>query len=71
LRDILNWPHSADALASNSTRSAAPADLAKIAHALIDEEEEKKKKTGAQARRTLAQRERGIDVGLDSLLLMK
>jgi hypothetical protein len=66
LRDTLYWTHSAEALPKglDTVDDAAPEDLAKIAHELIDEE-----KTGAQALRNLAQRERGLDSGLDSLLL--
>lgn len=66
LRDTLDWTHSAEALPKglDTVTDAAPEDLAKIAHELIDEE-----KTGAQALRNLAQRERGLDSGLDSLLL--
>jgi rubrerythrin len=66
LRDTLYWTHSAEALPKGleTVTVAAPEDLAQIAHALIDEE-----KTGAQALRNLAQREKGLDSGLDSLLL--
>jgi hypothetical protein len=65
LRDALNWTYSPDAL----PRTTAPAtttdeDLTSLARALIDEE-----KTGAQALRGLAQREKGLGGGLDSLLL--
>lgn len=65
LRDALEWTHSPEALPKSAEQPAAPpADLAKIARELIDEE-----KTGARALRNLAQRERGVDGGLDSLLL--
>jgi hypothetical protein len=65
LRDALNWTHSDDALPKGPTDARpAPAELAGIARALIDEE-----KTGAQALRKLARRERDIGGGLDSLLL--
>jgi hypothetical protein len=65
LRDALNWTHSANALPNRPTDARpALAELASIARALIDEE-----KTGAQALRKLARRERDIDGGLDSVLL--
>jgi rubrerythrin len=65
LRDALNWTYSANAL----PRAIAPAaeadeDLTALARALIDEE-----KTGAQALRRLADREKGLGSGLDSMLL--
>ena len=65
LRDALNWTHSPDAL----PRATAPTtvtdeDLPAQARALIDEE-----KTGAQALRGLAQREKGLGGGLHGLLL--
>jgi rubrerythrin len=64
LRDALYWTHSPEALPKTTEQAAPAADLAKIARELIDEE-----KTGARALRNLAQRERGLDSGLDSLLL--
>ena len=65
LRDALDWTYSPDALPrSTAPVSATDEDLASLARALIDEE-----KTGAQALRGLAQRERGLGGGLDSLLL--
>jgi hypothetical protein len=65
LRDALNWTYSPSALPRAAT-SGGPTDtdLATLARALIDEE-----KTGAQALRRLAQREKGLGGGLDSLLL--
>jgi len=65
LRDALDWTYSPDAL-PRATTSPEPTDedLPALARALIDEE-----KTGAQALRGLAQRERGLGGGLDSLLL--
>jgi hypothetical protein len=65
LRDALNWTYSADAL-PRATPPATPTDedLTSLARALIDEEQ-----TGAQALRGLAQREKGLGSGLDSLLL--
>ncbi len=65
LRDALNWTHSPDALPRATTPpEATDEDLPALARALIDEE-----KTGAQALRSLAQREKGLGGGLDSLLL--
>ena len=65
LRDALNWTHSPDALPRASMPAeATDEDLPALARALIDEE-----KTGAQALRGLAQREKGLGGGLDSLLL--
>jgi hypothetical protein len=65
LRDALNWTYSPDALPRMTTPAAATdEDLPALARALIDEE-----KTGAQALRGLAQREKWLGGGLDSLLL--
>jgi rubrerythrin len=65
LRDALNWTHSPDALPRATTApEATDEDLPALARALMDEE-----KTGAQALRSLAQREKGLGGGLDSLLL--
>jgi rubrerythrin len=65
LRDALNWTYSPDALPRLTTPvTATGEDLPALARALIDEE-----KTGAQALRGLAQREKGLGSGLDSLLL--
>ena len=58
LRDALNWTYSPDALPRMTTPAAATdEDLPALAGALIDEE-----KTGAQALRGLAQREKGLVV---------
>jgi hypothetical protein len=65
LRDALNWTHSANALPHATVQpQASLEDLSALAHALIDEE-----KTGAQALRRLAEREKGLGSGLDGLLL--
>src|SRR6185312_11900702 len=65
LADALNWTHSADALPQTARPpQAAPADLAATVRALIDEEH-----TGAHYLRKLAHDEKGIEVGLHSLLL--
>ena len=49
---------------TTATAGGTDEDLTSLARALIDEE-----KTGAQALRRLAQREKGLGSGLDSLLL--
>src|SRR5207302_5297606 len=60
LRDALDWTYSPDALPRATTPvSATGEDLPGLARALIDEE-----KTGAQALRGLAQREKGLGGGL-------
>jgi hypothetical protein len=65
LRDALNWTHSPDSLPRATAPANSPGeDLTSLAGTLINEE-----KTGAQALRGLAQRERGLGSGLDSLLL--
>jgi hypothetical protein len=66
LRDGLNWTHSPQALphTSGGEDASRAADLADAARALVEEEF-----TGAQAMRRLARQERGLDSGLDSLLL--
>jgi hypothetical protein len=65
LRDALNWTYSANALPpALAPAAAADEDLTALARALIDEE-----KTGALALRRLAEREKGLGSGLDSLLL--
>ena len=65
LRDALNWNYAKDALPrTTATAGGTDEDLTSLARALIDEE-----KTGAQALRRLAQREKGLGSGLDSLLL--
>jgi hypothetical protein len=66
LRDALNWTFTADALPRPSLGDSHPSaeDLTSLTRELIDEE-----KTGAQALRRLAVREKGVGGGLDSLLL--
>ncbi len=66
LRDALNWTHSPGALPRPGDGAPATEDLTPVARALIDEE-----RTGAQALRRLAEREKGLieDSGLNSLLL--
>jgi len=65
LRDALNWTYSSNALPRATAGDVATdEDLPALARALIDEE-----KTGAHALRRLAQREKGLGGGLDSLLL--
>jgi hypothetical protein len=65
LRDALNWTYSSDALPRMPAAApAADEDLTSLARALIDEE-----KTGAQALHGLAQRQKGLGGGLESLLL--
>jgi hypothetical protein len=65
LRDALTWTHSPDALPSAATPPAATsAEVVSLARVLIREEQE-----GARGLRELAARERGIDGGLDSLVL--
>jgi hypothetical protein len=65
LRDALYWTHSHDALPpSSSPREPLNGDWLRVAATLIKEERD-----GARALRALATRERGINDGLDSLLL--
>jgi hypothetical protein len=65
LRDALEWTHSPAALPSAAApRPALTNDLAAVASALIEEE-----RTGAHKMRELANREKGLDAGLESLLL--
>ena len=65
LRDALNWTHSPSALPDVSLPQQPVArDLVAITRNLVDEE-----RRGARMMRDLAQREKGIDAGLDSLLL--
>ena len=65
LRDALNWTHSPTALPEVSVPQQPLArDLVAITRNLIDEE-----RNGARMMRDLARREKGIDAGLDSLLL--
>ena len=65
LRDALNWTHSPSALPDAALPQQPVArDLVALTRALVEEE-----RTGARMMRDLAQREKGIDAGLDSLLL--
>jgi rubrerythrin len=65
LSDALNWTHSLNALPQAGTPQHAVAkELATATRALIDEE-----RTGARFLRELAHDEKGIDGGLQSLLL--
>ena len=66
LRDGLNWTQSPEALPKSHVgeETSRAAELAGAARLLIEEEH-----AGAQAMRRLAQQERGLDSGLDSLLL--
>lgn len=65
LHDALNWTHSASALPASSPPGTARArDLAAVARELVAEE-----RSGAHRMRELARNEKGIDAGLDSLLL--
>lgn len=65
LRDALNWTHSASALPSALPQGAPlTRDLGAVAKELIGEE-----RTGARKMRALARSEKGVDAGLDSVLL--
>jgi hypothetical protein len=64
LRDALNWTHTASALPHADRGSPTEQNLASAVCALIEEEH-----AGAAALRRLAGRERGLDGGLNSLLL--
>jgi hypothetical protein len=65
LRDAFNWTHSPGALPhAYPAVTIADKDLVTVAGELIEEE-----RTGAQALRRLAQRERANDGGLDAVLL--
>jgi rubrerythrin len=65
LRDALYWTHSHDALPSSVTPGEPlPREWLTLVRALVAEE-----RHGARALRELATRERGINDGLDSLLL--
>ena len=64
LHDALYWTRSADALPASPPQEPLAAELAILARTLIKEEQ-----NGARALRELAVRERGVDGGLDSLLL--
>src|SRR6202165_2920848 len=65
LRDALNWTHSPSALPAPALPQQPVArDLVAITRNLVEEE-----RTGAGMMRDLAQREKSIDAGLDTLLL--
>jgi hypothetical protein len=65
LRDALNWTYSSASLPHTMPPSTPVGeDLAVLARALVDEEQK-----GAQALRRLADQERGLGSGLDSVLL--
>jgi len=65
LRDALNWTHSPSALPEPALPQQPVArDLVALTRELVEEE-----RTGARMMRDLAQREKGIDAGLHSLLL--
>jgi hypothetical protein len=65
LRDALNWTHSPSALPDVSLPQQPVArDLVAMTRNLVDEE-----RRGAHMMRDLAVHEKGIDAGLDSLLL--
>jgi hypothetical protein len=65
LRDALYWTQSPDALPKTSSQAgAASEELVALARALIKEEQ-----AGARMLRELAHRDKGLDSGLDSLLL--
>ena len=65
LRDALNWTHSPSALPEPALPQQPVArDLVALTRALVEEE-----RTGARMMRDLAQREKGIDAELHSLLL--
>jgi ferritin-like protein len=65
LRDALYWTHSPSALPPTSLpQPPLSRDLVAIARNLVEEE-----RSGARMMRELAHREKGIDAGLDSLLL--
>jgi hypothetical protein len=64
LRDALNWSHTPGALPNPDEVGLPDKNLVSLARGLIDEEH-----SGASALRRLAQREKGVDGGLDSLLL--
>ena len=65
LRDALDWTHSPSALPVSAVpQQPVPRDLVAITRGLVQEEH-----SGARMMRDLAQREKGIDAGLHSLLL--
>jgi rubrerythrin len=64
LRDALEWTSSPEALPKGAPKGRATGPIASLAHLLIEEE-----RTGARALRRLADEEKDINGGLDSLLL--
>ncbi len=65
LRDALEWTSSPAALPkAGAPTEPVPAAFVQLAHALVEEE-----RTGARALRRLAEQEKDINGGLDSLLL--
>jgi rubrerythrin len=64
LRDALDWTTSPEALPTRAPRARQSGGFAKLARSLIEEE-----RTGAHALRRLADREKDINGGLDSVLL--
>jgi hypothetical protein len=65
LSDAINWTYSASALPTAAPPGTAhQKDLGAVAKDLVGEE-----RSGARMMRDLARREKGIDAGLDSLLL--
>jgi len=64
LRDALEWTSSPEALPKGAPRTRVPGPYLTLARSLIEEE-----RTGARALRHLAEQEKDINGGLDSLLL--
>ena len=64
LRDALEWTSSPAALPKGAPDARVPITFVKLASSLIDEE-----RTGARVLRRLAEQEKDINGGLDSLLL--
>jgi rubrerythrin len=64
LRDALEWTTSPTALPKGAPVARLPITFANLAHSLVEEE-----RTGARALRRLAEQEKDINGGLDSLLL--
>ena len=64
LRDALEWTSSSAALPTGAPQSRVPGPYVELTRSLIEEEH-----TGARALRRLAEQEKDINGGLDSLLL--
>ena len=64
LRDALEWTSSPAALPKGAPEARVPITFVNLANSLIEEE-----RTGARALRRLAEQEKDINGGLDSLLL--